>query len=263
MPNRIIKESIKKSPTIDQLSWFEEVVFYRIIVTADDYGRLDGRITVLKNELFPTKDNITKKSIEDALVKLVSTGLVCRYEANDIPFLYLPTWESHQQIRAKRSKFPEPDIICNQMISNVTVIQSESESESESESNSACARKDDDIFYGYLFSETLRGVTTDWLTYKKERRESYKPMGLKQLLSEINNKINTMGEDKIILAINASMAKNYRGIIWDLAEKQTTATSQNTWQQKQQRHPDYPQYTMEQWEKLPAIEKLMITSHNE
>ena len=43
MPNRIIKESIKRSPKIDSLSWFDEVVFYRMIVTADDYGRLDGR----------------------------------------------------------------------------------------------------------------------------------------------------------------------------------------------------------------------------
>lgn len=37
MPNRIIKESIKSSPQIDELSWFEEVLYYRLIVTADDY----------------------------------------------------------------------------------------------------------------------------------------------------------------------------------------------------------------------------------
>lgn len=149
MPNRIIKESIKKSPTIDQLSWFEEVIFYRIIVTADDYGRLDGRVTVLKNELFPTKESITKKNIEDALGKLVSTGLVCRYEANGIPYLYLPTWESHQQIRAKKSKFPSPDISCNQMISDEikchrNPIQSESESESSSSAEPPSGKFPDD-----------------------------------------------------------------------------------------------------------------------
>ena len=32
MPNRIIKESICRSEEIDSLSWFEEVLFYRLIV---------------------------------------------------------------------------------------------------------------------------------------------------------------------------------------------------------------------------------------
>ena len=63
MPNRIIKESIKRSPEIDRLNWFEEVVFYRLIVTADDYGRLDGRTVVLKNDLFPPKSDSTCKKV--------------------------------------------------------------------------------------------------------------------------------------------------------------------------------------------------------
>ena len=61
MPNRILKESIKYSPEIDKLSWFEEVVFYRLIVSCDDYGNMDGRAVVLKNELFPTKDTVTRR----------------------------------------------------------------------------------------------------------------------------------------------------------------------------------------------------------
>lgn len=42
MPNRIIKESICVSESIDSLSWFDEVFFYRLIVNCDDYGRLDA-----------------------------------------------------------------------------------------------------------------------------------------------------------------------------------------------------------------------------
>ena len=79
MPNRLIKESIKRSPQIDQLSWFDEVVFYRLIVTADDYGCCDGRPIVLRNDLFPTKENVTKKAIEDAISHLTSVGLVRPY----------------------------------------------------------------------------------------------------------------------------------------------------------------------------------------
>ena len=108
MSNRVIKDSIKRSPQIDSLTWFEEVVFYRLIVTADDYGCLDGRTVLLKNELFPTRENVTKKAIDDAISKLVSVGLLCKYTVSGMPYLFLPTWERHQRIRNKHRKCPEP-----------------------------------------------------------------------------------------------------------------------------------------------------------
>jgi hypothetical protein len=108
MPNRILKESIKSSPQIDALSWFEEVVFYRLMVSADDYGCMDGRTVLLRNELFPTKDTVTKKAVEDAIAHLVSVGLLCKYTVNGMPYLFFPTWEKHQRIRNKHRKYPEP-----------------------------------------------------------------------------------------------------------------------------------------------------------
>ena len=108
MPNRIIKESIKSSPQIDELSWFEEVLYYRLIVTADDYGRADGRIVLLKNELFPLKENVTKKAVEEAISHLVSAGLLRRYEVNGMPYLFFPTWEKHQRVRNSVPKCPAP-----------------------------------------------------------------------------------------------------------------------------------------------------------
>lgn len=108
MPNRILKESIRESDSIDALSWFEEVLFYRLIVSCDDYGRFDGRISVIKNRLFPLKDDLTLKTVSRAIEKLATTGLVTLYEFEGKPYLYLPTWTAHQNVRAKRSKYPEP-----------------------------------------------------------------------------------------------------------------------------------------------------------
>ena len=108
MPNRIIKESIKTSDNIDKLNWFEEVVFYRLLTTVDDYGCYDGRAIVLKNELFPTKETVTKKQVEDAIIKLESVGLLVRYTENERPYIYLPTWDSHQRVRNKHRKYPIP-----------------------------------------------------------------------------------------------------------------------------------------------------------
>ena len=143
MPNRIIKESICVSDSIDELSWFEEVLFYRLTVNCDDYGRFDGRVPVIKNRLFPLKDNLSAKSVKDGINKLASVGLVTLYESGGKPYLFLPTWNDHQNVRAKRSKYPEPDIdmnasanICNQMQADVPDILIQSESLSLSESNS-------------------------------------------------------------------------------------------------------------------------------
>lgn len=127
MPNRIIKESICVSDSIDSLTWFEECLFYRLIVNCDDFGRFDGRISVVKNRLFPLKDNVTLKAVADGINKLVSVELVALYEFEGKPYLHLPTWNDHQNIRAKRSKYPAPDdsvnaddIICKQMNSNAS-----------------------------------------------------------------------------------------------------------------------------------------------
>ena len=145
MPNRIIKESICTSDSLDGLTWFEEVLFYRLIVNCDDYGCFDGRFAVIKNRLFPLKENLTTKTVSDGINKLASAGLVCLYEHDGKPYLYLPTWKDHQNVRAKKRKYPDPEsgckqvntseIICNQMYANVPVIQSnpiQSESLSES-----------------------------------------------------------------------------------------------------------------------------------
>ncbi len=69
MGNRIIKESICTSDSIDQLTWFEECFFNRLLVNADDFGRMDARGQILKARLFPLKDT-TDKQIKDALNKL-------------------------------------------------------------------------------------------------------------------------------------------------------------------------------------------------
>ena len=128
MPNRIIKESVCSSESIDRLSWFEECFFYRLMVTCDDYGCFDARPVLLKNRLFPLKETKVKvKEVEDALASLARAGIILMYEVEVRPYLQFTSWPKHQQIRSKRAKFPLPiSDDCNgyQMIANVPVIQS-------------------------------------------------------------------------------------------------------------------------------------------
>ena len=133
MPNRILKESICVSDSIDQLNWFEEVLFYRLMVNCDDFGRFDARPAVIKARLFPLKERLTAKDVSNALYKLSDAGIVTMYECDSKPYLYLTAWEVHQNIRAKKSKYPDPEGCkrlqadaskCKQMQANVSVIQS-------------------------------------------------------------------------------------------------------------------------------------------
>jgi hypothetical protein len=124
MPNRIIKESICTSENVDQLSPFHETFFYRLIVNCDDYGRMDARVKILSSRLFPLKD-IKSEEVQAALIALHKAGLIILYEVDGKQYLQMKTWDKHQQVRAKRSKYPSPDsssqpsaTICKQMISN-------------------------------------------------------------------------------------------------------------------------------------------------
>ncbi len=146
LPNRVLKESICTSDSLDALTTFQETFFYRLIVNCDDYGRMDARPKVLASRLYPLKD-IRSGQVEEALRALSSAELVTLYKVGGKPFLQMKTWERHQQIRAKRSKYPSPDsavqdmqaddINCKQMPADASKcprnpIQSESESNTNS-----------------------------------------------------------------------------------------------------------------------------------
>lgn len=110
MPNRIIKESICTSNEIDALKPEEEILFYRIIVNCDDFGRMDARLPILRAKCFPLRiDSVKDKDIRAWMDSLIKQGLIFTYEADGKEYLQMTTWEKHQQIRAKRSKFPAPD----------------------------------------------------------------------------------------------------------------------------------------------------------
>ena len=120
MPNRIIKESICTSENIAALSMGAEVLFYHLIVKADDYGVYFGNEQIIRSTCYPLKtDEIKLKQVTAWVNELVSAGLVNAYIAEDgKKYIQFAKWSKHQQIRAKRSKYPVMDGSCNQLISD-------------------------------------------------------------------------------------------------------------------------------------------------
>ena len=70
----------------------------------------------------------------------------------------------------------------------------------------------------------------DWLAYKQERREAYKPTGLKSLLTQIKKAAAEYGDAAVIEIIRQSMSANYMGIVFDRLKKGGSAggTGRNT-----------------------------------
>lgn len=109
MPNRIIKESICSSDSLNQLSDFEFRLWVGLLVSADDAGRGDARPAIIKGHVFPLRDRVTIKSIEDALHGLATAGCVSLYTVGGKPYFRFPTWAAHQRIDRAKPKFPAPE----------------------------------------------------------------------------------------------------------------------------------------------------------
>lgn len=121
MPSRILKESICTSESLAYISAEAEVLFYRLIVRADDFGLYYGTPKILASLLFPL--NVpTEKKVSSWLAELVNGGLVATYRAeNGRQYLKLLSWDKHQNRRATKPKYPLPqefDNTCSQEVSS-------------------------------------------------------------------------------------------------------------------------------------------------
>ena len=65
------------------------------------------------------------------------------------------------------------------------------------------------------FDPAVGAAVLEWLRYKRERGEGYRPTGLKNLLGRIARMTELYGAGAVADAIEQSMAANWQGIVWD------------------------------------------------
>lgn len=65
------------------------------------------------------------------------------------------------------------------------------------------------------FSPALSAAFANWLQYKREKRQDYKPTGLQSLVTKVQRAAETYGEQAVIDLIGECMANNWQGIIFD------------------------------------------------
>jgi hypothetical protein len=110
MPTRYLKPGVRDSEAIDSLSPQAEILFYRLLVTVDDFGRFDARPAMIKAQCFPIKDSISISKCKDLLDELNNKGLIYIYEAGGKLNLMMCKWDNVP--RAKESKYPAPTDVC-------------------------------------------------------------------------------------------------------------------------------------------------------
>lgn len=76
-------------------------------------------------------------------------------------------------------------------------------------------KKREDQILSFGFGESLNDTIRDWLEYKKEKKQDYKPTGFVNLLKQIGEKTREYGEAAVVECIKESMANNWQGIIWE------------------------------------------------
>lgn len=110
--SRVVRMHINSSHSLSQVSLQADLTFRAMIVAADDYGRLDGRIEILKGLLFPLRKSVTVAKLNEWIHELTRGPHppVLWYVVDERPYLRLTGWEKHrgQLKRRKRPEFPPP-----------------------------------------------------------------------------------------------------------------------------------------------------------
>jgi hypothetical protein len=148
MPNRVIRDGILDSRTVNSLTDSGEIFYRRLMSVVDDYGRFEADPELLRARCFPRSlDRWTLSRVSDALsdvshvTDMDGKPLVLVYQVGTKKYLEIQRFD--QRLRIKKARHPAPSDgqmtdTCPSHDSQMTdtrrpVVESESESESESE----------------------------------------------------------------------------------------------------------------------------------
>lgn len=105
MPNRYVREGWLGSERILAAGELAEVLFLRLLLKADDFGRFDGRMTFICRSCWPN-GGPGEEDVTNRMQALVAENLVIPYEVDGKPFIYIPNFK--QRTRSGKSKYPDP-----------------------------------------------------------------------------------------------------------------------------------------------------------
>ena len=129
MPNRFIKESCQSSRTLQNLTDFEERLFWRLLTLTDDYGRFEADPKLIISRCFPLGCKHPLTDVIKCLHVLSDANSLFLYKNDNREYGVFLNFEKHQgPPRAKKSKYPDPPAsICEHLQTNAPSSESESD----------------------------------------------------------------------------------------------------------------------------------------
>lgn len=207
MPNRIIKDSIRTSRTVNAMTDFQFRVWVYLITYVDDYGRGSADPELIKGFVFPRRKRLSESDIEKTLAELAGMGCISLYDVDGESYFYFPNWGAHQRIQTKKSKYPAPDCDNSRLLTvshGDSRPESESESESEKKDDRACAR------------EAVAAVMNAYM-------DKISPTPSTSSIDELEGYVEQLGQDVCLRAIDEALdanARNWKYVKAVLQDKQ-------------------------------------------
>lgn len=112
MPSRVMRGEFISSESMSDRSRDAALLFVHLVLSVDDYGRLDGRPRALRSLLFPMRNDVSVDDIYSWLGELAGGDdpPIRIYHIDDKPYIHLVNWEKHRgkSRRGGKSRWPAP-----------------------------------------------------------------------------------------------------------------------------------------------------------
>lgn len=93
---RAIYSTTASSISLARCTVEAQLLFDRLLTAADDQGRLQGDLLLVKSQCMPLVDKATTKNLDRWLGELETQGMVIRYEAGGQALVQIVKWWDHQ-----------------------------------------------------------------------------------------------------------------------------------------------------------------------
>ena len=210
MPTRYLKPGVRDSESIEALSPHAEILYYRLIVTVDDFGRYDARPAMVKAACFPIRESMTAIKVNALLEELAKHYLISVYMVDGKPYLQMCRWDNIP--RAKESKYPAPESECEQVYADVCKQNTDAPlTETETETKTVNRKPD----------TAPEGVSPEvWDSFVKQRK-SRKAQITANVLAAIDREAKKAGWS-LDAALNEMVVRN-----WQIFKAEWVADKQN------------------------------------
>ncbi len=204
--------------------WYDDintkVVFLHLLLTANWKDTKWHGVDVLRGQRIISYSGLAKetklsvKKVRNCLERLKTTGETASKTTNKYTIITLVNYNKYQDQEASETASQtanEGQTKGKQRANKGQQLNNDNKDNKETSKDIPPLSPLEEFNFSPLLTEKIQ----DWLTYKEERKQKYKPTGLKSLLTQISNNAAKYGDAAVAEVITSSMASNYQGIVFD------------------------------------------------